>query len=93
MAKMKWKPTIETCQFVPASQIKKGLDRAWQALIESQPPFTWGDNNRSLVSIDDLRRQMEQLSDDGAGAMSQIKKFIARLDAISDSVPYVDLEN
>jgi len=93
MGKANWKPTIESCRFVPASQVANGLPKAWQALIESQPPFTWGDNNRNMVSIDDLRMQMEQLSDDGAGGMSQIKKFIARLDAIPDSVPYVDLEN
>ena len=44
-----WAPIVEAAPFVPVSQIVRGLLSAWAALVESDPSFSWGDNNRTLI--------------------------------------------
>lgn len=84
-------PLVQTCRFVTASDVFKGLGLLWTTLVESDPPFSWGSNNRSLVSSVDLTMYLDgQGLDDPAGA--QLTTLIERLDALPSDI-YVDLEN
>jgi hypothetical protein len=43
------KTTIHTCRFVKSSNLFKGLTKLWLPFTDSEPDFSWGDNNRTLV--------------------------------------------
>jgi hypothetical protein len=81
--------TFHECRFVLASQLFRGLNKLWDELVESDPPFTWGDNNRSLVTADDIVRALEDWSRVSEKQLSQLRK---RINAIGWQT-YVDLEN
>jgi hypothetical protein len=87
-----------SCSFVLASDVFKGLPRAWNLLCDSSPNFSWGDNNRSLVDADTIRRHLDDLDasastlEPSAGAEArQVKTAINRLRKLGQG--YVDLEN
>ena len=83
-----FKPKLETCKFVRASVVFEGLAEAWAALSQKDNlPFSWGDNNRSLVDADTIVTELEQVDNPGV----QVKKALARLRKLGQT--YVDLEN
>ena len=53
------KRTIETAQFITASAAFKGLKRLWTEFTESNPPFAWGDNNRTLVTAEAILNHLD----------------------------------
>ena len=83
------KNNIETCRYVRVSKLFKGLEQLWECLVESDPPFTWGDNNMSMVSIQALVEHMDKWARDDDKQMNELRKRLAKLPADV----YLDLEN
>ena len=81
---MKWEPVLCVTDFILASDVfsKKALS----ILAESNPPFTWGDNNRSLVTANFIAAHLEQLDN-----QKLLKITIQRLRSLGET--YIDLEN
>ncbi|MDZ4258321.1 MAG: hypothetical protein U0974_11820 [Gemmatimonadales bacterium] len=79
-------PTIETVSFVPVSAF--GFDDEVFADLADNAPFSWGDNNRTLV---ELGRIVDALDDKTPPWPDEV----ARLRAFANAHPgvYVDLEN
>jgi len=82
---------FETCQFVLGSSIFAGLNEAWNRMADSDPPFTWGNNNRSLVNALFIASHLDDLDDREDSETKQIKTAVRRLRSLGDE--YVDLEN
>jgi len=82
---------LRECSFVHASEVFKGLPKAWDAFSLSDPPFSWGDNNRTLVDADSMRRHLEDADPIDGKAHGQINRALARLEKLGQT--YVDLEN
>jgi hypothetical protein len=83
---------IKTCQYVEASEIFKGYGLAWDVFINSDPDCSWGDNNRSLVSVDVIIDNLENTDFDSGNEQCQVEQVIKILKSIPLDV-YVDLEN
>lgn len=82
--------TIQRCRFVRASELFTGLADLWQEFVNSDPPFSWGDNNRSLVDPKAILNHM-----DGSGVIeskTQVETLRKRIEKLPSGV-YVDLEN
>jgi hypothetical protein len=82
--------TIHTCKYVHASGLFKGLTNLWNEFADSDPPFSWGDNNRSLVDPASILNHM-----DGSGVIEnqrQVETLRKRVEKLPAGV-YVDLEN
>ena len=47
---------IKTCSFVDASDLFEDCPDAWQQFMDSDPPVSWGDAHRTLVSPDFIER-------------------------------------
>jgi hypothetical protein len=86
---------ITTLRFIEASAIFEpeitGLDCLW--LVETEPPFTWGDADRTLVTVERLlnhleARYKEERNPDIVGAIKRLRKLYKASPAL-----YVDLEN
>jgi len=86
MSKKKLK--VQACDFVSATDL---VPRSWSAwfweAISENAPFSWGDNNRSLVTASDFARHCETRLDDSP----RVKRFLARVRALGET--YVDLES
>jgi len=84
-------PQIQTVQFIPASAAFKGLKRLWNEFAESNPPFSWGGSNRTLVTAEAVIDHL----DGCANATPRLVKCLrARLKNISPDLQlFVDLEN
>ena len=89
---------VESCDFVPATAlIPRSWDsRFWEAISENAP-FSWGDNNRSLVDFRSFLNHAEealecaQLID--AGARRWLNKMNKWCDEAEHGPVYIDLEN
>jgi hypothetical protein len=68
---------IKTCSFVDASDLFIECPDAWQIFMDSDPPVTWGDANRTMVSPDSAQ---------------QIDFVMRRVKTLSFDT-YIDLEN
>ena len=78
--------------FVLASDLTKGLKRFWSDFCDSEPSFSWGDNNRSLVTakaILDHCDNTESLADHRSLRLLRLR--VAKLPEGQQT--YVDLEN
>ena len=86
------KITVETVKFVRFSELLKGLNALRQQFSDSEPPFSWGDNNRSLVTAEAI---MDSI--DGSSAeftASQVEALRKRINKLPEKGQmYVDLEN
>jgi len=77
------------CQYAKSSDVFKGLPKAFDALASRDNlPFSWGDNNHSLVDADTVATELEQLENSEGG---QIAKAIRRLRRMGQT--YIDFEN
>jgi len=87
----KTNPQIQTAQFIPASVAFKGLKRLWNEFVESNPPFSWGGSNRTLVTAEAIINHL----DGCANATSRLVESLrSRLKKISPDLQlFVDLEN
>ena len=83
----------QTCKFVPASTAFEGMDWAWNELNEQDLPFSFGDNNRTLVTASRIAAELQKLE----GSYSSVEDD-KRLDAAIQRLrelggTYIDLEN
>lgn len=93
---MKTDLNIITVQLVEATELIPAAWVAWfWGCISENAPFSWGDNNRSLVTACDFKQHCEaRLLDavDLYGAcQEEIDAFLERLAELGDT--YIDLEN
>ena len=82
--------TIHPCRYVHASDLFKRLKVLWSEFVESEPDFSWGDNNHSLVDPQDIMNHI-----DGSAAFEhprQVETLRKRVEKLPAGV-YVDLEN
>jgi len=87
MPKIKTTP-VRTCDFILASDL---VPKAWSswfwAVISDSAPFSWGDNNRTLVTASRFAEHCRNRLDDHP----RYRPFLQRLDEHGET--YIDLEN
>ena len=92
---------IETCEFVPlTSLVPKKWENWFYEAISTNAPFSWGDNNRTLISLnrfyDHCKEVLENhgldygLKESGLTKKSK-DKFLKTI--VELTVDYIDLEN
>lgn len=87
-------PEVQSCGFVESSSLVPQSWASWfWGLISDSAPFSWGENNRSLVCACDFARHCrDRLLDAPDGVeQSEIDAFLASLDSLGST--YIDLEN
>lgn len=82
---------IETCRFIRLQMLFKGCDAAKDKFADSDPGFTWGDNNRSLVDRDSMIDAIVEITCDD-DVEDELRTVIERLKRLPADV-YIDLEN
>ena len=88
-------PDGETVSFVPVTAIVPKKWASWfYDAISSNAPFSWGDNNRTLVTAERFANHVEETVFNGSNddiSEEEIKPFLDMLRA--NSLTYIDLEN
>lgn len=88
---------IEASELISSANIDAEF---WGKLSESNPPFSWGDNNRSLVTASVFRQACEftfendpddSYVDDDGELLPYITQFLDMLETLGET--YIDLEN
>ena len=83
---------IQTCQFVNCSDLFDGLSELLDKMCETDLPFTWGDNNRSMVTASTIIRVLNDIVEDPDDV--QLIELKARIDLLPEKHDtYVDMEN
>jgi hypothetical protein len=83
---------IKTCSFIDASDLFIGCPDAWQMFIDSDPPVSWGDANRTLVSPEFMTFVLEDCFSDDNQIARQIDLVLNKVKNL-DFTTYIDLEN
>ncbi len=79
---------VQTCEFVSATDlVPRSWDKWFWENISENAPFSWGDNNRSMVTASDFARHCEERLDDSP----KIKRFLKKVRALGEM--YIDLES
>ncbi len=79
---------IQSCEFISATDlVPRGWDNWFWAEISEDAPFSWGDNNRSMVTASDFARHCEERLDDSP----KVKRFLRKVWALGET--YIDLES
>jgi hypothetical protein len=79
----------QTCEFIPVSKVvpqwlaKKDF---WENISDGAP-FSWGDNNRTLVTASRFADHCQYL----VGQTKKAQSFMRKLERLGDT--YIDLEN
>ncbi len=81
---------IKTCRFVDASDLFDGCPDAWQMFMDSDPPVSWGDANRTMVTPELMSFSLEECFSDDNEIAQQIDLVLNRLQKVD---VYIDLEN
>ena len=81
---------IKTCNFVDASDVFEGCPDAWQAFMDSDPPVSWGDANRTMTTPELIQDTLGIWCSDDENVESQIHTVVNRLQNVDC---YIDLEN
>jgi hypothetical protein len=91
---------LQTAKFVPVSELFKGIPKLWNAWLDGDLPFTFGDANRSLINPE---RVVDSLESDGFDTNEEFKKewaiFEKRMLTLMhpkgylDPNIYIDMEN
>lgn len=88
---------IKTCQFVEANELVPPDWTPWfWSAVSENAPFTWGDNNRSMITAIDFAIHCEEALEVYAVETPKVKSsevtaFIKMLRSLGDT--YIDLEN
>lgn len=87
---------IQTCNYVEATSLVPEQWVGWfWATISDNAPFSWGDNNRSMVTASSFRQHCEDrlldASDDEGVPQEEIDQFLQVLMDLGEI--YIDLEN
>jgi len=81
--------------FILASDVFQGYQQVLE-LISEAGWFTWGDANRTLILVEDVRRCLENYLDDESDDSEVYAKLEEFLDSVFSLVPdnmYIDFEN
>jgi hypothetical protein len=79
---------VQTCKFVSATDlVPKGWRKWFWGEISENAPFSWGDNNRSMVTASAFANHCEERLDDSP----KVKRFLKKVRSLGDM--YVDLES
>lgn len=85
-------PKINTCCFINASSlIPEGVERDFWRTLSENSPFSWGDNNKSLVCAIDLLHHIKEIEDNFSMPKDTLNKIIQELESLEET--YIDLEN
>lgn len=85
---------VETCEFIPATLLVPDSWDSWfWERISEDAPFSWGDNNRTLVDMADFLDHCEDRLHDKPEADAWLKKMRSALKEFGKDGMYVDLEN
>ena len=74
---------IPVSYLIPTSMLPLGV---WEK-ISQDAPFSWGDNNRSMITASDFAKHCEERLDDSP----KVKKFLKRVRSFGEM--YIDLES
>lgn len=85
-----------TCEFVEVTSLVPENWTSWfWTTISESAPFSWGDNNRSLVCACDFLRHCKDVIDvddeEIEVSQSELDEFFERLESLGAT--YIDLEN
>ena len=80
---------IQSCKFVSCSDLFKGLTELWEDFASSDPDFSWGNNNRTMIDPLAITGHMSNV---GLDAHLQFKTLCKRINELPRSV-YVDMES
>lgn len=89
----------QSCQFVPITDIVPESWKSWFfCAISEGAPFSWGDNNRTLVHATRLRQHIEDVLDiylesEQDISVSDRETLMDILNYCSNKNIYIDLEN
>jgi hypothetical protein len=83
---------IKTCSFVDASDLFLGCPDAWQEFMDSDPPVSWGDAHRTLVSPDFMDSVVSDIFSDDYQIAEQLNNVLRRVRSLKYET-YIDLEN
>lgn len=89
---------VETCEFVPITSIVPESWRTWFfGAISEGAPFSWGDNNRTMVDAISFRNHADDVLElqDGLSKAELLEKeaFFDTLNYLAAKNIYIDLEN
>jgi hypothetical protein len=81
-------PKIQTCQFISVTHVvpKSMAETLWEKISENAP-FSWGDNNRSLVTASSFADHCQERLDDS----QESQDFLSKLRELGET--YLDLES
>jgi len=79
---------VRMCEFVSSTDlVPRGWhDWFWEAISENAP-FSWGDNNRSMVTASSFADHCEKRLEDSP----KVKRFLKKVRALREM--YIDLES
>lgn len=82
------KVKMQTCEFVCASDI---VPRSWVhwfwGQVSEGAPFSFGDNNRTLITASRFAQHCRQALDDS----SKVRKWLKEVEKLGET--YIDIEN
>lgn len=83
---------VQTCQFVSVTDLvpKSWKGWFWDAISENAP-FSWGDNNRSMVTASFFADHCEERLENCTISRSAITRFLNKVRELDDI--YIDLES
>lgn len=79
------------CSFVDCCDLFQGLHLLYCEFVNSRPPFSWGDNNRTLVTAESILDHLDACDIDHPKQLKELRKRVEGL--IEGNQTYVDLEN
>ena len=91
------KPQIYSCKYVCVTEIvpKEWTDWFYD-MINQDAPFSWGDNNRTMVDALSFAHHVQDridLQDEVKISKKTLKSFYKTLDDLEKQLIYIDLEN
>lgn len=90
----------KTCKYIEVSEIVPEDWKSWFfAAISQNAPFSWGDNNRTMVDAISFGHHVEEVLDveetfgENTSIKKHRKKFFNMLNDLEKKLVYIDLEN
>lgn len=90
------KPKIQTVEFYNVTDLVPEEWGSWfWGLVSGDAPFSWGDNNRTLVTAsrfyDHCNEKLEFVVEDGDVTQDEVDAFLKTIEDLGET--YIDLEN
>lgn len=87
--------TVETCRFIPVSSVVPAAWRSWfWQLVSEDAPFSWGANNRTLVTASAFFDHCSARLDDAGESQKRQREITKWLEFVSSlGETYIDLES